>query len=533
MRSDVRPADTKPGRTKSNNMIRMQKFRELNEELAGIQAKMEQHARDYGLDFFPTVFEVVDADQLNAVAAYGGFPTRYPHWRFGMEYEQLSKGYSYGLQKIYELVINNDPCYAYLLGSNMKTDHKLVMAHVYGHCDFFKNNFWFGQTNRKMIDEMANHGNRIRRYMDRFGVDVVENFIDVCLSVEDLIDIHSPFIRREDEHAKYDFRPNTEGEDDFPGNHKFRAKSYMDSYVNPPEVLAQQIENDRQKCVESKEFPGHPMRDVLLFILRNAPLKPWQADVLSIIRDEAYYFAPQGQTKIMNEGWATFWHSTIMTRHGIEPQDIICYADHCAGTLATSSTQLNPYKLGVELFRDIEDRWNRGCHGEDYERCDDMAEKNNWNTQEGKGREKIFEVRQIHNDLTFIDEFLTLDFCRRHNMFSFGFNGDSGYYEIESRQFAQIKQQLLFNLTNRGRPSITVLEGNYRNRGEMYLKHDFQGVELKLDYAKDTLSNLYSLWNRPIHIETVMEEEVCLLSFDGMKHTMESTSEQVPKPEEN
>ncbi|MFT7639632.1 MAG: stage V sporulation protein R, partial [Pirellulaceae bacterium] len=205
-------------------MIRMQKFRELNEELREIQAKMEQHASDYGLDFFPTIFEVVDADQLNAVAAYGGFPTRYPHWRFGMEYEQLSKGYSYGLQKIYELVINNDPCYAYLLGSNMTTDHKLVMAHVYGHCDFFKNNFWFGQTNRKMIDEMANHGNRIRRYMDRFGVDVVENFIDVCLSVEDLIDIHSPFIRRKDEHSKYDFRPNTEGDDDsFPRNHKFRA----------------------------------------------------------------------------------------------------------------------------------------------------------------------------------------------------------------------------------------------------------------------------------------------------------------------
>ena len=101
---------------------------------------MEQRAADYGLDFFPTIFEVVDADQLNAIAAYGGFPTRYPHWRFGMEFERLKKGYDYGLQKIYELVINNDPCYAYLLASNHMTDHKLVMAHVYGHCDFFKNN---------------------------------------------------------------------------------------------------------------------------------------------------------------------------------------------------------------------------------------------------------------------------------------------------------------------------------------------------------------------------------------------------------
>ncbi len=115
-------------------------LRSLSDELVEVQAQMEARAAEYGLDFFPTIFEVVDVNQLNAVAAYGGFPTRYPHWRFGMEYERLSKGYSYGLQKIYELVINNDPCYAYLLSSNSLTDHKMVIAHVYGHCDFFKNN---------------------------------------------------------------------------------------------------------------------------------------------------------------------------------------------------------------------------------------------------------------------------------------------------------------------------------------------------------------------------------------------------------
>src|SRR6187399_3491276 len=150
-------------------------FEPLPANLAEIQAKMEGHARDYGLDFFPTIFELVTADQLHAIAAYGGFPTRYPHWRYGMEYEQLQKGYSYGLQKIYELVINNDPCYAYLLGSNGVADHKLVMAHVYGHCDFFKNNSWFSHTNRKMIDVLANHGARMRRYMDRYGQERVEN----------------------------------------------------------------------------------------------------------------------------------------------------------------------------------------------------------------------------------------------------------------------------------------------------------------------------------------------------------------------
>ncbi|MGE3778342.1 MAG: SpoVR family protein, partial [Pirellulaceae bacterium] len=477
---------------------------------------MEGHARDYGLDFFPTIFEVVDADQLSAVAAFGGFPTRYPHWRFGMEYEQLQKSYSYGLQKIYELVINNNPCYAYLLASNSLTDHKLVMAHVYGHCDFFKNNAWFAPTNRKMVDEMANHGNRIRRYIDRFGVEEVENFIDYCLSIDDLIDIHSPHIRRRDDTNRYDFQ-DFAAEDETPMSpSRLPAKTYMDRFINPPEVLADEA-NKRQQAMHSREqrFPAEPMRDVMLFLLENAPLKPWQQDVLSILRDEAYYFAPQAQTKIMNEGWATYWHSTIMTRHGIEPPDLICYADHCAGTLATSPTRLNPYKLGVELFRHIEDRWNKGQFGDDWEQCDDMRRKRQWDTHAGIGRQKIFEVRRIHNDLTFIDEFLTLDFCREFKLFSFGYNQQSGNYEVESREFQQIKRRLLFNLTNVGRPMIAVRDANFRNRNELFLEHRYNGVELKMSYASDALANIYQLWKRPVHLETVLDGHITTLSFDG------------------
>src|SRR5690606_41764014 len=119
------------------------------------QERIEAVAKESGLDFFPTEFEILSYDRLNEIAAYGGFPVRYPHWRFGMEYEKLSKSYEYGLSKIYEMVINTDPCYAYLMEGNMFVDQKLVMAHVYGHCDFFKNNQWFSKTDRKMMDTMA------------------------------------------------------------------------------------------------------------------------------------------------------------------------------------------------------------------------------------------------------------------------------------------------------------------------------------------------------------------------------------------
>src|SRR6266705_3992340 len=165
-------------------------------ELLAAKKQIREQARSYGLDFFPVIYEMCDWEQMNQIAAYGGFPQRYPHWRWGMEYERLRKQHFYGLGRIYEMVINNDPCYAYLQESNQLVDQKLVIAHVYGHSDFFKNNIWFSQTNRKMMDEMANHGTRIRSCMDRYGEDTVESFIDNCLSLENLIDIYSPLIKR-------------------------------------------------------------------------------------------------------------------------------------------------------------------------------------------------------------------------------------------------------------------------------------------------------------------------------------------------
>lgn len=491
----------------------------LTPELAAIQVEVEQYARDYGLDFFQTLFELIDADQLNAIAARGGFPTRYPHWRFGMEFEQLNKGYQYGLQKIYEMVINNDPCYAYLMRCNGTIDQKMVMAHVYGHCDFFKNNQWFSKTSRKMMDEMANHGSRIRRYMDEVGVAEVEDFIDACLSIEDLIDVHSQFIKRRDSISRYDFSGG-EADSREQKSRKLPAKGYMDRFINPQETASDADSEGDREAVQ-RRVPAHPERDVMLFLLENAPLNAWQADVLSIIRDETYYFAPQAQTKIMNEGWASYWHSTIMINQGLTGADIVNYCDHHSGTMASSPTQLNPYKVGIELFRNIEDRWNRGAFGREYDECDDHLRRKNWDTGAGLGREKIFEVRKIHNDLTFIDEFLTLDFVREHKFFRFGYNEHSEVYEIESREFPKVKQQLLQSLTNRGQPIIRVTDGNFMNRGELFLEHEFAGVELQIEYARDTLENLHRLWQRPVHLQTALEGMEVVLSFDGSEHELE------------
>src|ERR1700710_1617063 len=127
----------------------------LPHELDELKEEIKDHAIECGLDFFDVVFEVLTHDQINQIASLGGFPTRYPHWRFGMEYERLSKSYTYGLSKIYEMVINNNPSYAYLLEGNSLTDQKLVMCHVFGHVDFFKNNFAFRATDLDAGEHIA------------------------------------------------------------------------------------------------------------------------------------------------------------------------------------------------------------------------------------------------------------------------------------------------------------------------------------------------------------------------------------------
>jgi stage V sporulation protein R len=491
----------------------------LPEELRLLQRQIEGYAREFGLDFYETIFEVLDAEDLNEVAAYGGFPTRYPHWSFGMQYEQLRKGYDYGLSKIYEMVINNDPCYAYLMRCNHTLDQKLVMAHVYGHCDFFKNNAYFAHTSRKMMDEMANHGARMRRYAEKYGEDEVENLVDRCMSIDDLIDVHASAIRRREDHSRYDFAPDRDDDDSLKPT-RFKSKEYMEDYINPRALLkAEEDELRRVRGQNTSSHPELPQKDVLLFLIEHAPLRPWQRDVVSIVRDEALYFAPQGQTKIINEGWASYWHSTIMTQRALLPSEVIDYADHHSGTMAMHGGRLNPYKLGIELLRDIEQRWNTGRFGKEYDECDDMEKRRAWNKELGLGRQKIFEVRRVHNDITLIDSFLTPEFCVDHKLFSFAYQEQMGQYVIESRDFQKIKQRLLFSLTNFGKPWITVVDGNYRNRGELLLKHEYNGVDLRTDLAAEVLPSLQALWSRPVHLRTVVDNKPTLLSFDGSEHS--------------
>ncbi|MGK5086210.1 SpoVR family protein [Bdellovibrionota bacterium FG-2] len=506
----------------------------LTPELSKVRDQIRRYAEDYGLDFFETIFEMIDYEQMNSFAALGGFPVRYPHWRFGMDYDQLSKGYKWGLQKIYEMVINTDPSYAYLMKSNNLVDQKTVIAHVYGHVDFFKNNQWFSKTNRKMLDTMANHAVRIREIMDRVGQDTCEAFIDRCLSIEGMIDPYLPFSRPEAGPSYRSSARQEKGQDgqkrqdggasqspdaaQEPGRLSV-GRGYMDRYINPPDFIEEQKKKNEEKAKQSKRYPAEPAKDILAFLLQNAPLEDWEQEVLTIVRDEAYYFAPQGQTKIMNEGWASYWHSMIMTRKALKDSEIIDFSDHHAGTMAMAPGQINPYKIGIELFRDIEERWDKGRFGKEYDECDDMRVKDRWDRKLGLGRQKIFDVRKACNDVTFIDEFLTEEFAHRLKLYTYGFNRRTNQHEIVDRDWRKVKEKLLFQLTNRGQPFIYVTDGNFQNKGELLLSHKHQGLDLDVKWARETMKNVSEIWRRPVNVETEVEGQKKLYSYQNGEFT--------------
>ena len=483
----------------------MERTKPLRGELARLRDEIHQYAVDYGLDFYPVIFEICNYDTVCILAANDGFPTRYPHWRFGMAYDQLSKGNTYGFQKIYELVINTDPCYAYLLSSNRYVDQKLVMAHVYGHADFFKNNAWFSGTNRKMMNLMANYGTKIRRYIEKYGENRVENFIDTVLSFENLIDVDTIFEKERS------FFSTDQKEVEIVDSRSQILKSFMRSNIDKNKIKNKKSETPLDKIDE--KIKGS--KDIMKFLIEHAPIEDWEADIIGMLREEAYYFLPQRMTKIMNEGWASYWHSKILTQKALRSSEIIDFADIHAGVMAMNAQNINPYKIGIELMRDIEYRWDTGKFGEDYFRCENMQDKEGWNRESNLGRKKIFEVRKTHNDVTFIDEFFTQDFCERMQIFTYEYNPQTGRQEIKSKDFLEIKKKLLNQLTNFGSPIIKVESANFKNRGELLLKHIHQGIDLDVTYATDTMTHLYKVWKRPVSIRTIYQEKETIYTFDG------------------
>ena len=252
-------------------------------------------AKGFGLDFYPMRYEICPAEIIYTFGAYG-MPTRYSHWSFGKNFHRMKTQYDLGLSKIYELVINSDPCYAFLLDGNSLIQNKLIVAHVLAHCDFFKNNVRFSKTNRNMVESMSATAERIRQYEIEHGAEEVEQFIDAVLAIQEHIDPVLTLSYRQSRSRQEANRaaPDPKSEIKFGYEDLWELDTKGKAAGSP----------DKE---EAKRFPPKPEKDLLLFIEENAPyMEDWQRDILTMLRDEMLYFWPQLETKIMNEGWASF-----------------------------------------------------------------------------------------------------------------------------------------------------------------------------------------------------------------------------------
>lgn len=462
----------------------------MEKELHKAIDEITEVALGFGLDFYPMRYEICPADIIYTFGAYG-MPTRFSHWSFGKQFHRMKLQYDLGLSQIYELVINSNPCYAFLLDTNTLTQNKLIIAHVLAHCDFFKNNVRFSNTRRDMVESMTATAERIAHYEMLYGKDEVEQFLDAVLSIQEHID--PSIVRPSLMYSDYEEEEKEVS----------TSKTPYDELWNIEQTNKEEIKIRYKK----KKFPPKPEKDLLLFIeMYSTELEEWQRDILTMMREEMLYFWPQLETKIMNEGWASYWHQRIMRELNLRTEETIDYAKLNAGVVQPSKTTINPYYLGIKIFEDIEKRYDNPT--EEMKRA---------GVKPNSGREKIFEVREVESDMSFIRNYLTKDLVKQEDLYLFSKQGSD--YRITTKDYEEIRDQLVSMRVNGGFPYIFVENGDYLRNGELYLVHGYEGMELDPHYLDHVLPYIYQLWGRPVHIRTVVEEKFVLYSYDGKKNT--------------
>ena len=582
-------------------------------------------ARKLGLDPYPVNYWIVDHDEMNELIAYGGFQRRYPHWRWGMAYDRQRKQDQFGMGKAFEIVNNDNPSHAFLQESNSLADQKAVITHVEAHADFFANNEWFGLFGDGQGDDSADldaaamlerHAETIKGYVEDPDIDRedVERFIDAVLCLEDTIDQHRAFARageRRERDAPADLREQL---DELDVSEDVRRHAFDEEWLD-----------ELAEAERAEARLEDPHADVLAFLMEHGrqydeesekavEFEPWQRDVLEILRTEAYYFAGQKMTKVMNEGWASYWESLMMSDENFAADDeFVTYADHMARVLG--SPGLNPYKLGMELWQYVENITNRrevvdkllrvegitwrNFHDVvDFDAVADLltpdpaiasataetladldpddprvdaealtaardgeidVDRYPWkvltteglaerhfslckpqnrgflrrirrselerlarymfddakydsvadavaDVDYGAGWRRMRELRESHNDVTFIDAFLSEEFVTENNYFTYEFSQATGDFRVASDAAADVKKKLLLQFTNFGKPTVAVYDGNFDNRNELLLGHQYNGIGLDVEQAKRVLERTYDLWGRPVNLMTIGKE---------------------------
>lgn len=465
-------------------------------DLEAWDERIREKVEEFGLDPYPQEFEICDHNDMLGYMTYSGMPSHYPHWSYGKTFEKTKTMYDHGVSGLpYEMVINSNPALGYLMRDNTLCLQILTIAHVYGHNDFFKNNFNFKTTTRaeSTLATFKAHAQRIRSYVEdpSIGPDAVERILDAAHAL-------SMNLRRNRAVRRLPEAQEKERlwEDAQPKPDPYRT------IHRPPEYEAPDL----------RKTPASPEEDLLIFIAAHNPyLSEWEKDILTIVHEEACYFLPQIETKIMNEGWASYWHREIMNALDL-PQDLhLEFLVRHNQVVRPHPGSLNPYHLGLRVWDEIV-RMHDEPTPEEREQAGPIA---------SSGRQAIFAVREVDRDVSFLRRFLNETVMRDLDLFEYEQKDDKIVVSKVSNEehWREVKQTLLRGVGMGSTPLIRITDADYGNKRALYLVHEHEGRDLQLEYAEKTLLHLHVLWGREAILETLIGEKRTLLKYgeDGFK----------------
>lgn len=419
-------------------------------------------ARAEGLDWYPQEYEICNYEDMICYEAYVGMPSHYPHWSYGKTYERKKTLYKYNLEGLpYEMVINSNPCIAYLMRDNTLLLQILTMAHVYGHNDFFKNNRLFveGTKANYTVEMFKNHSDRIRSYVEdpTIGYEKVERILDAAHAIR----YHTTrFIglKNISEKEKKERLLKKYYED-------IKARSPLDDKKDVP-------------FPDLNKIPLEPTDDIMGFLIEYSDLEDWEKDILHIVKEETKYFIPQIETKIMNEGWASHWHHKILNQLELPQGLFMEFLNRHNQIIRPFYGNINPYYVGFKIFADIEKRY---------------------------GKDKLFEVRKLERDQSFIRKYLTEELALDLNIFRYNKKGSNYVIEeiADKEGWKKIRDTLANMVGMGGIPIIKVQEISPKDKS-LILAHEYDGRELELNYAYETLKYLSVLWGRKVTLKTII-----------------------------
>ncbi|MBE1300217.1 MAG: SpoVR family protein [Alteromonadaceae bacterium] len=464
------------------------------------ESEINRVAKIYGLDIYPNQIEIITAEQMMDAYASVGMPINYTHWSYGKKFISTEQNYRRGQMGLaYEIVINSNPCIAYLMEENTITMQALVMAHAcYGHNSFFKNNYLFKTWTdaSSIIDYLVFAKNYIAKCEQRYGITEVENILDSCHALSNY------GVDRYKRPQKISIQQERERQEE--------REAYLQSQVN--ELWRTLPESAIHNQPKKERFPKEPQENLLYFIEKSAPLlEPWQRELVRIVRKISQYFYPQKQTQVMNEGWACLWHYHILNHlydEGKVTDRFIMefLQSHTSVVMQPEYNSpyysgINPYALGFNMFMDIK------------RICQEPTDEDKAWFPEIAGRdwlETVHFAMQNFKDESFISQFLSPKLMREFKFFAVeddekqnhlhvsAIHNESGYQQIREKLSAQ------YNLSNL-EPNIQVYNVDIRGDRSLTLRYVPQnGIPLAKS-KKEVMRHLHRLWGFPVVLEAQEE----------------------------